>query len=200
MALAGALSERREDSEIESLQTWGHFCSSKSLCPPLHQPYLISHQYSIHLLNQRIDLLLSVPQITTLNKMLELPRPKPTSRIRQLERPQKVARLLEIIPHNHNLMDQILHADDPEFTQLLFDDLVVCEGDALLVDFAVSALVNQVADGLDAWVAVGDPGFDDFEHFGGGFCEFDEDAVVDLQETEELEDFAGLRGDLVDTV
>ena len=132
--------------------------------------------------------------------MLELPRPESTSRIAQLERPQKVTSLLEIRPHSNNLMNQILHTDDAKFTQLLLDDLVIGEWYTLLVDLSVAALINEVADGFDTRVAVGDVGFDYFEHFGGGFGEFDEDAVVDLEEAEELEDLAGFGGDLVDTV
>ena len=70
----------------------------------------------------------------------------------------------------------------------------------MLVDLSVAALVDEVADGFDTGVAVGDVGFDYFEHFGGGFGEFDEDAVVDLEEAEKLENLAGLGGDFVDTV
>lgn len=137
----------------------------------------------IHLLDQRVDLLLPVPQITTLDKVLELPRPESTRRVRQLERPQKVARLLEIWPHRHNLMHQILHADDAELAQVLLHDLVIREGDSLLVDLSISALVDEVADRFHGGVAVGDVGFDYFEHFGCSFGDFDKDTVVDLEET-----------------
>ena len=132
--------------------------------------------------------------------MLELPRPEPTSRVAQLEWPQKVTSLLEIWPHSNNLMDQVLHTDDAKFTQLLLDDLVIGERYTLLVDLSVAALVDEVADGFNTRVAVGDIRLDYFEHFGGGFSEFDEDAIVDLEEAEELEDLAGFGGDFVDTV
>ena len=132
--------------------------------------------------------------------MLEFPRPESTSRIAQLEWPQKVTSLFKIRPHSNNLMDQVLHTDDAKFAQLLLNDLVIGEGYTLLVDLSVAALVDEVANGFDTRVAVGDIGFDYFEHFGGGFCEFDEDAVVDLEEAEELKDLAGFGGDLVDTV
>lgn len=138
----------------------------------------------IHLLDQRIDLLLSIPQIPTLDEMLELPRPEPTRRIRQLERPQKVARLLEIGPHGHNLMHQILHADDAEVAKVLLDDLVIGEWDPLLIDLPISTLVDEVADGLHGGVTIGDVRFDDFEHFGCRFGDFDKDTVVNLEETE----------------
>ena len=154
----------------------------------------------VHLLDQSINLLLPIPQISTLNKMLELPRPEPTSRVAQLEWPQKVTSLFEIRPHSNNLMDQILHTNDAKLAQLLLDDLVIGEGYTLLVDLSVATLVDEVADGFDTGVAVGDVGFDYFEHFGGGFGEFDEHAVVYLEEAEELKDLAGFGGDFVDTV
>ena len=153
----------------------------------------------VHLLEQRIDLLLPIPQIAPLDEMLELPRPEAARRVRQLERPQEVARLLEVRPHGHDLVHQIFHADDAEFAQVLLDDLVVGEGDTLLVDLSVSALIDEVSDAFHAWVAVGDVGFDHFEHFGSGFGEFDEDAVVDLEETKELHNLAGFGGHFVDT-
>ena len=131
--------------------------------------------------------------------MLKLPGPEAAGGITQLEGPEEVARLLEVRSHGEDLMDQILHADDAELAQVLLDDLVVGEGDALLVDFAVPALVDEFAHGFERGVAVGDVGFDDLEHFQGGFGELDEDAVVDLEEAEELEDLAGLGGDFVDT-
>ena len=131
--------------------------------------------------------------------MLEFPRPKSSSRITQLERPQKVTRLLEIGSHSQNFMDQVLHAYNAVLAQILFDDLVVGEGDALLIDLPIAALIDEVADSFEGWVAVGDVGFDDFEHFQCSFCEADENTIVDLEEAEELEDFAGFWGDFVDT-
>ena len=83
---------------------------------------------------------------------------------------------------------------------MLLDDLVIGEGNALLVDLSVAALIDEVADGFNTGVAVGDIGLDYFEHFGGGFGEFDEDTIVDLEEAEELEDLAGFGSDFVDTV
>ena len=124
--------------------------------------YAMINNPLIHLLNQSINLLLPIPQIPPLNKMLELPRPKSSSGIRELERPKEIARLLEIRPHSNNLMHQILHANDAEFPQILLDDLIVRQGDALLVDFSIAALVDEVADCFDGWVAIGDVWFDYF--------------------------------------
>lgn len=130
--------------------------------------------------------------------MLKLPRPEATRRVRELERPEEVAGLLEVGPDGHDLVHQILHADDAELAQVLLDDLVVGQRDALLVDLAVAALVDEVADAFDRWEAVGDVRLDDLEHFRGRFGQFHENAVVDLEEAEELHDLAGLGCHFVD--
>lgn len=94
-------------------------------------------------------------------------------------------------------MNQIFHADYTEFAQVLLDDLVVGERDALPIDLSVTALVDEIADGFETWIAIGDVRFDYFEHFRSGFSDFNEDTIVDLEQTEELNDLAGFRGHFV---
>ena len=53
--------------------------------------------------------------------------------------------------------------------------------------------------GGQADLPIGDVGLDEAEHGDGGLVHADEDAVVDLAETEELKDLADLRGDADDT-
>ena len=96
-------------------------------------------------------------------------------------------------------MDEILHAHDAELAQTFLDQLVIGQWNALLVDLAVSTLVDQFADCLQVGVTVGYVRFDDLEHFKSGFCQTDEDAIVDLEEAEKLKDFARFWGDLIDT-
>jgi hypothetical protein len=55
-------------------------------------------------------------------------------------------------------------------------------------------------DGLQVGVAVCDEGLDDLQHLNGGLGEADEDTIVDLEKTEELEGLALLGVNLVDTV
>ena len=131
--------------------------------------------------------------------MLEFPRAEPTRWVTQLERPQKITRLLKVGSDHEDLMDQVLHTYDTEFAQVLLNKSIVGERNTLFVNFAVAALVDEITDSFEGGVAVGDVGFDYFEHLGGGFCKADEDAIVDLKETEELENFAGFGGDFVDT-
>ena len=132
--------------------------------------------------------------------MLELAGTEATVGVAELEGPQEVGGLLEVGADGVDLVDQVLNADDAVLAQVLLNDGVVGESHALLVDLAVSALVDELLDALQVGVTVRNPRLDDLDHLGGSLGDADEDAVVDLQKTEELEDLAGLRGDLVDTV
>ena len=68
-----------------------------------------------------------------------------TSWVRQLEWPEEVAGLLEVGADSEDLMDQVLHADDTELAQVVLDQLVIGQRDALLVDLAISTLVDELA-------------------------------------------------------
>ena len=131
--------------------------------------------------------------------MLELPGSEATSGIGQLEGPQEVAGLLEVRAYSKDLVNQVFHADHAVLAEVILNQLVVGEGNALLVDLAIASLVDQLSNRLEVGVAVGDVWVDDGEHFLGGLSELDEDAIVDLKETEELEDLSWLGGNLVDT-
>lgn len=145
-------------------------------------------------------MLLTVAKVTTLDVVLELAGTEATSGVGELEGPEEVGGLLEVGANGVDLVDQVLHADDAELAEVLLDEAVVGEGNALLVDLSVSTLVDELADGLEVGVAVGDEGLDDLEHLDGGLGQADEDTVVDLEETEELEGLALLGVNLVDTL
>ena len=85
-------------------------------------------------------------------------------------------------------MYQIFHANNTKLAQALLDNLVVGEWNTLLIDLAVATFVNEIAHGLDAGVAIGNPRLDDFKHLARGLGEFDEAAVIYLEKTEELKD------------
>jgi hypothetical protein len=101
------------------------------------------HSRSVHLLDQFVDLVLSVAEVSALDEVLELPFLKPTSWAVQLEWPQEVGRLFEIGADGVNLMDQVLHANHAVLAEILFDDLVVSQWKTLLVDLAVSSLCTM---------------------------------------------------------
>lgn len=97
-------------------------------------------------------------------------------------------------------MDDIFDGDDAKLAKVGFDEGVVSERDALLVDLSISALVDQFTDSLEVWLAVSDVWLNVLQHLASGLCDLEEDTVVDLEETEELEDLSWLWCNLVDTL
>ena len=61
------------------------------------------------------------------------------------------------------------------------------------------ALVDELADGVAGWVAVGDVGLDNSDHVDGGAVELDDHTVVELTKTEQLHDLLLLGWELVNT-
>jgi len=154
----------------------------------------------VHLADETVDGLLAVAKITTFDEVAELAGAESTVRVAKLEGPEEVGGLLEVGANSVDLMDEIFHADNAVLAEVLLNDGVVGKSDTLLVDLAVSTLVDELLDGLQVGVTVSDPGLDDLEHLSGGLGDLDEDTVVDLKETEKLENLAGLGGHLVDTL
>ena len=166
----------------------------------LHGSIPSERESLVHLSNEVVDEVLAVAEVTALDEVTELAGAEATGGRGELEGPQEVGGLLEVGADGVDLVDQVLDADDAVLAEVLLDQLVVGDGQALLVDLSVTALVDELTDGLQVGVAVGDEGLDDLQHLGGGLGQADEDTVVDLEETEELQGLALLRVDLVDTL
>jgi len=107
--------------------------------------------------------------------------------------------LLEVGTNGVDLVDQVLHADNTMLAKVGFDDGVVGESNALLFDLSVSTLVDELTNGFQVGVTIGDPWLDNLEHLKSSLGHSNEDTIVDLEETEELKDLAGLWCNLVDT-
>lgn len=153
----------------------------------------------VHLSDETVDGLLAVAKVTALNEVLELAGTEATVGVAELEGPQEVGGLLEVGANGEDLVDEILNADDAVLAKGGLNDGVVGQSNTLLLDLSVSTLVDELLDGLQVGVTVGDPGLNNLEHLSDGLGDLQEDTVVDLEETEQLEDLAGLRGHLVDT-
>jgi len=99
---------------------------------------------------------LAVSKVTTLDEVLELPLPEATRWVAELEGPEEVAGLLEVGANSVDLVDQVFHAHDTELAQLLFDDRVVGKRNALLLDLAITPLVDELrmlsVKALKVWV------------------------------------------------
>lgn len=111
----------------------------------------------------------------------------------------KLGDLFEVRTSSRDLVNDIFNRDNTILTKSAFDNFIRAKGNPLLVDLSITSLVDQFSNSLQVGLSVGDVRFDSEEHFRSSFGDFDEDSVVDLEETEELQDFAGLGGNVVDT-
>lgn len=118
---------------------------------------------------------------------------------RQLERPQEVGGLLEVLTNRKDLVDQVFDTDDAHVAQRLLDHRVVRQGDALATHLAESTLVDELARHLEVRVTVRDERLDETQHIDGGLVELHEHAVLDLTQTQQLQDLADLGGHANDT-
>merc|ERR1719300_1678477 len=151
-----------------------------------------------HFLQKVIDLVFSASEVSTLDEMVGLLSPS-SGRVVQLEGPQEVGGVLEVGSNSEDLVDQVLNTDDAHLAQLALDDLVGGDGSAVAIDLDKPTLVDQITDSFQVGAAVGDVRLADPEHVGGGLVHLDEDSVVDLPQSEELEDLPDLGRHLVDT-
>ena len=107
--------------------------------------------------------------------------------------PQKVVGLLEVGSTVGNLVDQVLNAYDSVLPQVLLYLLVVLDGDSGTIFLDESALVNQLRDRLLRGIPIGDARLDESEHLDGGFVELDENAVLELSQSQKSQDLSWLR-------
>ena len=107
--------------------------------------------------------------------------------------------MLSTIERQIETLYSLLDADDTLLSESLLDDRVLGEGDSLLEDLTVTSLVDEASDGRQVGLSVGHVGLDESEHLLGSLGHLDEHSVVDLEESEQLQDLSRLGGDLVDS-
>jgi len=74
------------------------------------------------------------------------------------------------------------------------------ESDSGFVDLTVSSFVNEITNSLEVWVSPCDVWFDDSDHVNGGLVDLDEDGIVNLSQSEKLEDLSDFWGNGVNTL
>lgn len=136
----------------------------------------------------------------------------------QFEGPEEVVYLLEDATDGVELVDHVLNAlDVVSVTQFALDNEVIGDRNATtgMLKFEEldlfskqtsstayldeSSLVQQAADGLQRRISVGNVRLSDTEHVKRCLVEFHESGVVDLTQTEKLQDLLHFRSHFVDT-
>ena len=97
-------------------------------------------------------------------------------------------------------MNEILNTGDSVFTEFSLNNTVVGERKSSSLDFTTSSFVDKLGDSLSGWITVGNEWLDHLDHVPCGFVKLDENAVVQLSQSEELKDFLWLWCKLSDTM
>ena len=98
--------------------------------------------------DELVDKVLAIAKVTTLDEVPEFPLAETTSRRRELEGPEEVAGLLEVGTNSVDFVDEILYGSDTELLEIALNDLIVGNGNALLVDLGVTTLIDELTDSL----------------------------------------------------
>jgi len=99
-----------------------------------------------------------------------------------------------------DLMDKIFDADDAELSSKLFGDLaIVSDWDTLTFDLQESSLVNQMSNSFEIGRSISNVWLHEFEHSKGGPVYSYEGGIVDLFQTQKLQDFPRLWIDSINT-
>merc|ERR1719282_73171 len=120
--------------------------------------------FLVHLSDESVDVVLAVAGGTTLDEVVELSALEATVGAGKLEWPEERRDLLEVGAGGVDLVDDVLNGNDAVLAEIGLDDLVVGKRQALLVDLAVSSLVDELTDGLQVGLTVGNVRLNKLEH------------------------------------
>ena len=118
----------------------------------------------------------------------------------QFEGPQEVVCLLEVGTDLSNLVDEVLNAGNAVLGEGRFNDRVVGQGNSGAANLAVASLVDKLSDHAGGGVAVSNVGLNSSHHVHGGFVKSHEHTVVELSESQKLQDLFAGGVKLVDTI
>jgi len=96
-------------------------------------------------------------------------------------------------------MDDIFNANNTKLSELFGNDAVVSDGNSLTFDSRKPSLVNQLSHGFEIWCSVSDVRFNEFEHFQGSSVQSNKSGVVDLSQSQQLQDLSRLRINTINT-
>ena len=117
----------------------------------------------------------------------------------ELEWPEEVIGFLELGTDCDNLVNEVLDAVNAVRSELAGDDAVVSQRDSAAVNLTETSLVDELGNVGTGQISVGNEGLNTSDHVPGSSVQFDEHTVVQLAESEELQDLLGLGVKLVDT-
>lgn len=143
----------------------------------------------VHACNEVVDEDFTVTTVTAFGEVVGLLLPA-AGWVGKLEWPEEVGDGLEVWTRREDLVHDVFNANYTLGTESSLDDSVIGQWGSGLVHFAVSSLVNHLSDSLKGWISVCDVWFDHSDHVHCGLVNLNEDCVVDLEQSEELQNLS----------
>lgn len=122
-----------------------------------------------------------------------------TARRRQFHGPQEVGHFLEVRSDSEYFVNDIFNAFYSKITKRGLHYFIGTQRNSLTGEFAISTLVNKVADAFQVGISVGQVRLHESKQLDRGGIDSDENSIVDLTETEELQDFPDFGRNSIDT-
>jgi len=97
-------------------------------------------------------------------------------------------------------VDEVFNAGNADLAENTLNDGVIAQWNSGAVDLSVASLVDKLSDDALRRIAVGDVWLNSSDHVHGGLVKSDEDTVVELSQSEELENLSAGGVKLVDTI
>lgn len=98
------------------------------------------------------------------------------------------------------LVDQVLNAMNSEFAQVLLNDCVVGEGNALSIHFGITSFIDEFSDNLPGWVSIGDAWLNLPQHLNTGLVHSHECTIVELSQFQQSQGLSHSWCQCVDTM
>ena len=155
---------------------------------------------SDHSVDELVDEFLSVSPSTTILVRVSLLSESLLGGV-ELEGPEEVVGFLEVGSDGLDLVDEVFNAGNAVLLgEGAFNDRVVGQGNSGAANLAVASLVDKLSDHAGGGVAVSNVGLNSSHHVHGGFVKSHEHTVVELSESQKLQDLFAGGVKLVDTI
>jgi len=117
----------------------------------------------------------------------------------EFEWPQETVGFSEVRSASVNFVNQIFNALNSELSEGLVDDIIIGDGDSLVENLSMSSLVDQRTNRLEVGISKSNVWFDALQHVQSGSSQSDENTIVNLSQSQELQDLLWFRSQTVDT-
>ena len=118
----------------------------------------------------------------------------------EFEGPQEIVSFLEFRTASDNFVDQVFNTDDSVLSKGFLNNFVIGKRNSASVDLSIASLVDKLPNGLACGVTISNIRFNLSDHVNGSFIEFNKSTIMELSQSEELQNLLALWVQLIDSI